>query len=150
MSATNGAAGPRILSLGACTAQTRPVEIEREGQAVTLQGWAQDDGCLVSVLAEIAAAQDRWRTAGTDEAYLTYLREMVQIAVPALTLEEAEVIAGNHDKRRRLLEYLDWWAASAEDVDDPEADGGGDQPTTVASSPASAPSTASRRSRSST
>jgi hypothetical protein len=109
-----------ILDLGDLEPKTRPVRIMRDGKSVDLPGWFNGDGCPVPIQISIAAARKQYRErifygtteqlsgADSDGAYLQLCKEMIWKAVPALTLEEVETIAGSRAMRDRLLEYLEW------------------------------------------
>lgn len=142
MSAGNGTAKPPPVNLGALVTKTYPVLVERGGETVELQGWAEDDSCMVSVLIDVVSVRERYMEDRTAAGYLRYCEEMIRAVVPDLTYEEVQVLAADPDRRLALLTYLKWWATPEEDAN-PEAEReAAAASTTPASSPVSPDSTA--------
>lgn len=118
--AINSLLDDNILDLGDLEPKTRPVRVMRGGEPVDLPGWFNGDGCPVPIQISIAAARKRYREriffgtseqltgADSDGPYLDLCKEMAWTAVPDLTLQEVETIAGSRPIRDRLLEYLEW------------------------------------------
>lgn len=151
----NGTAQAGLLRLGDLTPERRPVEIERKGETITLQGYVNGRRCPGIVKAEVDAAwrehQQETTKAGPDgtevrayeeAAWRTFLRKSIAAVVPSLEFDEADVLAGDDEAGLGLLRYLDWWRTGGEAADDSPPAETAESKIGARSSPTSSPDTA--------
>lgn len=165
MSAANGLAARPLLRLGDLTPETRPVEVERAGAGVILAAFVDGPRCPGYVKSKVSAARRAFSQAAyvdsTDEQgqptrvmaddddahWHAYLCDVLMAVIDGLLYPEAETLAGNQAQALDVLRALGWVQSSTGDAA-PEAEGEAPTSTTAGSSPASASSTRSRRTRS--
>lgn len=172
MSGKNGLTVVQAIDLGDLSPRTAPVNVTRDGYAVTLDAYVDGPQCPGFVKAKVASARKAYQAATNvpkvgaggnpvlddkgepvvdfvedDEAWNSYLRDALRAIIPGLTHYEAEVLAGRQTVAMSTLRGLGWVRSEAEDEDaSPEVPG--EKSTTDDSSPDSQRSTTSRRKRS--
>jgi hypothetical protein len=137
MSATaNGVAHSEILEIGELTEDTTTVSITRQGQKQLLTAYLWGDGVTLGLQEDVARARrtyfDYLRQLGTDEnfsnlaeltqgqreqinvAVSAYHRDVLKILIPDLTLQEADILAGDYDRYRPILQRLKFLSLAAE------------------------------------
>lgn len=163
MPSPNGTAGLKPLRLGSLIAETRPIEIERNGENVVLTGYVQGKRCPISVLAEVAASRDAWLDArrildvdgepvldddgnetfrdSTDAAFNQRIKSLLLAVIRGLIDEEAGVLVSDIDLAIETLAALGWWIRPAQlTEDEPEGEASGEMvPESSQITPSSSP-----------
>lgn len=149
MPGTNGIAGrrqPPRLSLADYTPERLPVPFTRDGQPVTLWGYAVGKRTPLRVLSAIQQAQERYNEGSLDDeggfrysdaAYRGLICDILMAVIPeGLELDEAEVLSGGAvDDGIAILRYLGAWQGADDEQAVEEAND--ENPLTIsASSPA--------------
>lgn len=132
------------FDLGDLGEVTTTVTVRRDGKPVQLTAYKQGDGCPLSVVVSVAISWRQYRDAGADDvAFLEHRGRLLEIAIPDLTREEREALAGS-DRASGVLRHLGWFSPIADPEDDaaPEADGGEGSITDVSSPDSPQPITA--------
>lgn len=108
-----------ILRYGDLTSEKRPVmSVERNGEEVVLRGFVDGKRCPASVRSQISAARREWAADPTQANWYTFVRAHLLAVVDGLEDGEADVLAGDADEHRPILEKLGWWReADDEDTD---------------------------------